>query len=108
MKIPDGRGKQVAGCTLESFRERNRQREHFESVRLLYVAATRAKDRLILAGVQPLQGALHNGLGIFPLRAKAREHEYDRVVNVLRASHGYSLPCGTHRCGQSTGLSGRG
>ena len=31
--------------------ERNRQREYFESVRLLYVAATRAKDRLILAGV---------------------------------------------------------
>ena len=51
VKIPDGRGKQVAGCTLESFRERNRQREYFESVRLLYVAATRAKDRLILAGV---------------------------------------------------------
>ena len=39
----------VARC--ESFRERNRQREYFESVRLLYVAATRAKDRLILAGV---------------------------------------------------------
>jgi len=51
VKIPDGRGKQVAGCTLERFRERNRQREHFESIRLLYVAATRAKDRLILAGV---------------------------------------------------------
>ncbi|HEY2971214.1 MAG TPA: UvrD-helicase domain-containing protein [Pyrinomonadaceae bacterium] len=50
VKIPDGRGKQVAGCTLESFRERNRQREHFESIRLLYVAATRAEDRLILAG----------------------------------------------------------
>jgi ATP-dependent helicase/nuclease subunit A len=51
VKIPDGRGKQVAGCTLESFRERNRQREYFESVRLLYVAATRAEDRLILSGV---------------------------------------------------------
>jgi ATP-dependent helicase/nuclease subunit A len=51
VKIPDGRGKQVAGCTLESFRERNRQREYFESIRLLYVAATRAKDRLILSGV---------------------------------------------------------
>jgi ATP-dependent helicase/nuclease subunit A len=50
VKIPDGRGKQVAGCTLERFRERNRQREYFESVRLLYVAATRAKDRLVLAG----------------------------------------------------------
>jgi ATP-dependent helicase/nuclease subunit A len=51
VKVPDGRGKQVAGCTLENFRERNRQREYFESVRLLYVAATRAKDRLIFAGV---------------------------------------------------------
>ncbi|MFN2492892.1 MAG: UvrD-helicase domain-containing protein [Pyrinomonadaceae bacterium] len=50
VKIPDGRGKQVAGCTLERFRERNRLREHFESIRLLYVAATRAEDRLILAG----------------------------------------------------------
>ena len=51
VKIPDGRGKQVAGCTLERFRARNQLREHFESVRLLYVAATRAQDRLILAGV---------------------------------------------------------
>jgi ATP-dependent helicase/nuclease subunit A len=66
VKIPDGRGKQVAGCTLESFRERNRQREHFESVRLLYVAATRAKDRLILAGVtdalEKLNGSADNWL----------------------------------------------
>ncbi len=51
LKIPDGRGKQIAGLTLENFRERARLREHFESVRLLYVAATRAKDRLILSGV---------------------------------------------------------
>ncbi|MEP6635483.1 MAG: UvrD-helicase domain-containing protein, partial [Acidobacteriota bacterium] len=66
VKIPDGRGKQVAGCTLESFRERNRQREHFESVRLLYVAATRAKNRLILAGVtdalEKLNGSTDNWL----------------------------------------------
>jgi ATP-dependent helicase/nuclease subunit A len=66
VKIPDGRGKQVAGCTLESFRERNRQREHFESVRLLYVAATRAKDRLILAGatdaLAKLNGSADNWL----------------------------------------------
>jgi ATP-dependent helicase/nuclease subunit A len=66
VKIPDGRGKQLAGCTLESFRERNRQREHFESVRLLYVAATRAKDRLILAGatdaLDKLNGAADNWL----------------------------------------------
>ncbi len=51
VKIPDGRGKQVAGCTLEKFRERGKLRDHFESIRLLYVAATRAQDRLILAGV---------------------------------------------------------
>jgi len=51
IKIPDGRGKQVAGYTLETFRERNRWREHFESMRVLYVAATRAEDRLIFSGV---------------------------------------------------------
>jgi ATP-dependent helicase/nuclease subunit A len=51
VKIPDGRGKQVAGYTLETFRERNHWREHFESLRLLYVAATRAENRLILSGV---------------------------------------------------------
>ena len=66
VKIPDGRGKQVAGCTLERFRARNKQREHFESVRLLYVAATRAKDRLILAGVtdalEKLNGSADNWL----------------------------------------------
>ena len=66
VKIPDGRGKQVAGCTLEKFRDRNRQREHFEGVRLLYVAATRAKDRLILAGVtdalDKLSGSADNWL----------------------------------------------
>ena len=51
VKIPDGRGKQVAGYTLETFRGRNHWREHFESLRLLYVAATRAENRLILSGV---------------------------------------------------------
>ena len=60
VKIPDGRGKQVAGCTLERFRARNQLREHFESVRLLYVAATRAKDRLILAGVTESLDKLKN------------------------------------------------
>jgi len=50
LKVPDGRGKQVAGYTLQSFRERAKRREHFENVRLLYVAATRAENRLILSG----------------------------------------------------------
>ncbi|HEX4901050.1 MAG TPA: PD-(D/E)XK nuclease family protein, partial [Pyrinomonadaceae bacterium] len=60
VKIPDGRGKQVAGCTLERFRARNQLREHFESVRLLYVAATRAQNRLILAGVTESLDKLKN------------------------------------------------
>ena len=50
LKVPDGRGKLVAGCTFNSFEQRNAWREQFESMRLLYVAATRAEDRLILSG----------------------------------------------------------
>jgi ATP-dependent helicase/nuclease subunit A len=50
LKVPDGRGKLVAGCTFNRFEKRNAWREHFESMRLLYVAATRAQDRLILSG----------------------------------------------------------
>jgi ATP-dependent helicase/nuclease subunit A len=50
LKVPDGRGKLVAGCTFNRFEKRNAWREQFESMRLLYVAATRAQDRLILSG----------------------------------------------------------
>lgn len=50
LKVPDGRGNQVTGCTFKKFSDRARQRELFESLRLLYVAATRAQDRLILSG----------------------------------------------------------
>ncbi len=50
LKVPDGRGKLVAGCTFSSFEQRQAGREEFESMRLLYVAATRAQDRLILSG----------------------------------------------------------
>ena len=50
LKVPDGRGKLVAGCTFNSFERRHALREQFESMRLLYVAATRAQDRLILSG----------------------------------------------------------
>ena len=49
-KVPDGRGRLVAGCAFSTFAERAKRREEFESMRLLYVAATRAQDRLILAG----------------------------------------------------------
>ncbi|HEX3282814.1 MAG TPA: UvrD-helicase domain-containing protein, partial [Pyrinomonadaceae bacterium] len=50
LKVPDGRGKLVAGCTFKTFEERQALREQFESMRLLYVAATRAQDRLIFSG----------------------------------------------------------
>lgn len=51
LKVPDGRGNLVAGCTFANFEKRHAWREQFESMRLLYVAASRAEDRLILAGV---------------------------------------------------------
>ncbi|HKU76536.1 MAG TPA: 3'-5' exonuclease, partial [Pyrinomonadaceae bacterium] len=51
LKVPDGRGNLVAGCTFASFERRHAWREQFESMRLLYVAASRAEDRLILSGV---------------------------------------------------------
>jgi ATP-dependent helicase/nuclease subunit A len=50
LKVPDGRGERVAGCTFSRFEKRNAWREQFEAVRLLYVAATRARDRLIFSG----------------------------------------------------------
>jgi len=50
LKVPDGRGKQVAGCTFKTFEARQALREQFESMRLLYVAATRAENRLIFSG----------------------------------------------------------
>ena len=51
LKVPDGRGNLVAGCTFSDFEKRHAWREQFESMRLLYVAASRAEDRLILSGV---------------------------------------------------------
>ncbi|HJX92349.1 MAG TPA: UvrD-helicase domain-containing protein [Pyrinomonadaceae bacterium] len=50
LKVPDGRGNRVAGCTFSELEKRHAWREEFESMRLLYVAATRAEDRLILSG----------------------------------------------------------
>jgi ATP-dependent helicase/nuclease subunit A len=51
LKVPDGRGNLVAGCTFSDFEKRHAWREQFESMRLLYVAASRAEDRLIMTGV---------------------------------------------------------
>jgi ATP-dependent helicase/nuclease subunit A len=50
LKVPNGRGQMVSGRTFTLFSERAQGRENFESMRLLYVAATRAQDRLILSG----------------------------------------------------------
>ncbi len=50
LKVPNGRGQMVSGSTFTLFSERAQWRENFESMRLLYVAATRAQDRLILSG----------------------------------------------------------
>jgi len=58
LKVPDGRGNLVAGCTFSSFEKRHAYRELFESMRLLYVAATRAEDRLILSGATEELAAL--------------------------------------------------
>jgi ATP-dependent helicase/nuclease subunit A len=50
VRIPDGRGQTVRGALFNELRRRYRWREEFESMRLLYVAATRAMDRLIFSG----------------------------------------------------------
>jgi ATP-dependent helicase/nuclease subunit A len=50
VRIPDGRGQTVRGALFNELRQRNRWREEFEGMRLLYVAATRAEDRLIFSG----------------------------------------------------------
>ncbi len=61
LKVPDGRGDQVMGGTFKQFSDRARQRELFESLRLLYVAATRAQDRLILSGAADELNKLNAG-----------------------------------------------
>jgi ATP-dependent helicase/nuclease subunit A len=61
LKVPDGRGNLVAGCTFTNFEKRHAWREQFESMRLLYVAASRAEDRLILSGVTEEIAALSRG-----------------------------------------------
>src|SRR3989440_8566933 len=50
VRVPDGRGRSVRGALFNDLSQRNRWREDFESMRLLYLAATRAEDRLIFSG----------------------------------------------------------
>ena len=61
LKVPNGRGQMVSGRTFTLFSERSQLRENYESMRLLYVAATRARDRLILSGATKDVTKLANG-----------------------------------------------
>jgi ATP-dependent helicase/nuclease subunit A len=56
VRVPDGRGRSVRGALFNELGQRNRWREEFESMRLLYVAATRAEDRLILSSAIDRKG----------------------------------------------------
>lgn len=56
VRVPDGRGRSVRGALFNELGQRNRWREEFESMRLLYVAATRAEDLLILSGAIDRKG----------------------------------------------------
>ena len=55
VKVPDGRGNMIAGLTLDTFCEKSELRDLYESMRLFYVAATRAEDCLILSGASSKQ-----------------------------------------------------
>ena len=52
ISLRDATGKLVSGKVLEQIREENKTKEQEEKIRLLYVALTRAKDRLILSGIR--------------------------------------------------------
>ena len=60
LKVHDGRGRLVWGSAFTTLSERAKRREEFESMRLLYVAATRAQDRLILSGAAKDLASLRN------------------------------------------------
>jgi ATP-dependent exoDNAse (exonuclease V) beta subunit len=56
VRVPDGRGRSVRGALFNELGQRNRWRDEFESMRLLYVAATRAEDLLIWSGAIDRKG----------------------------------------------------
>jgi ATP-dependent helicase/nuclease subunit A len=112
LKVPDGRGKLAAGCAYTTFAERAKRRDQFESMRLLYVAATRAKDRLILSGaakdltslrgswLEWLTSALEVGSELQSRTLKPREAvEVRLTLNLLdsfaESSGGYQEASGT-------------
>ena len=52
ISLRDASGKLVPGEVLEQIRKENDTKDREEKIRLLYVALTRAKDRLILSGIR--------------------------------------------------------
>jgi len=86
LKVPDGRGKQVTGLTFEMFERRQALREEFEGTRLLYVAATRAQDRLILSGavdeLKHLNGKPDSWLKAIWQSLELQEKATDEIVDL--------------------------
>src|SRR5262249_15520921 len=90
--LPDGRGGRLKGRAFDRFTRRARLRERFESMRLLYVAATRARDRLILSGATKdlaKLGGEDTWLGWIWKAIEAGEQPDSRVLSV-----GGSIPVG--------------
>jgi ATP-dependent helicase/nuclease subunit A len=72
MKEPDRRGRLHPTRLRRRVEEQIKQREFFENQRLLFVAATRAKDYLILAGASP------------KLKSKEKNTKSEHQVSVLQ------------------------
>jgi ATP-dependent helicase/nuclease subunit A len=89
LKVPDGSGRLVGGSSYTTFAERAKRRDEFESMRLLYVAATRAQDRLILSGAAKELASFRNSwLGWI---CKAFSIAKDCGSGVLKPSEGVEV-----------------
>ncbi|MFN2515632.1 MAG: 3'-5' exonuclease, partial [Pyrinomonadaceae bacterium] len=92
LRVPNGRGDQVAGSTFQTFSDRASQREQFESLRLLYVGATRAKDRLILSAATDELSKLDRGRECWLKWVwQALELQSKRASGIVNLSHGDRL-----------------
>jgi ATP-dependent helicase/nuclease subunit A len=92
VKVPDGRAGLAEGFSMKALRDRARVRERFESSRLLYVAATRAQDRLILAGseqnLEKLSGDSETWLAwIWQALKLQKEHLKTAIVEIDEKVH---------------------
>jgi ATP-dependent helicase/nuclease subunit A len=89
LKPPDGRGRLSIGSAYSTFTERAKKRDDFESRRLLYVAATRAKDRLLLSGAsKEAQGPKNSWLACV---CSAVGVSNDSVSGALRPAEGVDV-----------------